>query len=128
MSDQEFKAIVDYIRSNKSSIVNSSSFDLGKLSEKKKRLVYRIAGSCIFNGPVGVGKRSVWIDEEGEKQETSIRELLGCTGFMWRNFCRTIAENFDHADCHCNSVWGNVWPLCENEEGQMPKPKTNFRL
>lgn len=115
------KEVVNYIRENENKIAVSATIDLRNLSGKQKTLLYKIAGSCILNGPLGVGKRNFWKDDEGEIVETSIRDLVGCSGFAWKSFCREIALEFDKKECQCTRVWGNVWPLCE-KDGQLPEP------
>lgn len=116
-----FNEIVNYINTNIEDIKIASAFDLTKVEEKDRKLVYRIAGSCILNGPIGVNKEATWVNDEGEHITTTIKTLTGCTSYIWRNFCWQVAENFKGIDCHCVDIWGEVWPQCE-VKGSLPAP------
>ena len=121
---EQINYIKDFIVSNQEQISVAATINLEDLSLEEKELVATIAGSCILNGPVGVGKMNFWKTPSGYSQTTNIRTLLKCGSTAWKNFCREICRDLKVEKCQTIKLWGNLWPLCE-VNGQLPQIQNN---
>jgi hypothetical protein len=99
-------------------ILRGVPINIGSLSAEKLVVVGHLAAHCILNGPVGVGKDTVF--PTGERG--SIKNLIGVatlSNSSWKALCLSISEEMMKMDtlkqiiAGCSQVRqkGKIWPL-----------------
>jgi len=87
-------------------------------SIRDKNVVRDVAVHCVINGPVGIAKKTKFLNLD---EEISIKSCFTSriTSRQWKTFCLEVANRVksvksDWKKCQSVEIFGDLWPLSED--------------